>query len=58
MARSSQRPALGALFLLIAVAFVGIAWTAGNAHVWAITAAAGALAAWMGSLAWQMLRGH
>lgn len=58
MARTSQRPALGALFLLITVAFAGIAWTAGNAGVWVITAAAAALAAWMGSLAWQMLRRH
>jgi Flp pilus assembly protein TadB len=58
VARPSQRPALGALFLLIAVAFAGIAWTAGNAGVWVVAAAAAALAAWMASLAWQMLRRH
>jgi formate hydrogenlyase subunit 3/multisubunit Na+/H+ antiporter MnhD subunit len=58
VARPSQRPALGTLFLLIALAFAGIAWTAGIAHKWPIAVAAAALAAWMGTLAWQMLRRH
>ena len=52
----SQRRALGVLFLVLAVAFAGFAWAAGAAHVWVIAAAAGVLAAWMASLAWQQLR--
>ena len=55
MAASSQRRALGTLFLLICLAFGGVAYAAAVAHVWVIVAAAGALALWMASLAWQML---
>jgi hypothetical protein len=56
MAAPSQRRALGALFLLLAVMFAGVAWAAGVAHVWVIAVAAGALALWMAQLTWQMLR--
>ncbi len=52
----SQRPALGTLFVLLALGFAGVAWAAANAGVWVIVVAAGALAAWLGSLALQTLR--
>ena len=56
MAAPSQRRALGALFLLICLAFAGVAYAAAVAGVWVIVAAAGALALWMASLAWGLLR--
>jgi hypothetical protein len=56
MAAPTQRRALGALFLLLAVMFAGFAWAAGVAHVWVIAVAAGVLALWMAQLTWQMLR--
>jgi hypothetical protein len=52
----SQRSALGALFLLLALAFAGIAWAAGVAGEWIIVAAAAAIALWLGSLAFRGLR--
>ena len=52
----SQRRALGALFFLLAVAFAGIAYAAGVAHQWVITAAAAPIALWLASLTRQMLR--
>ena len=55
MPAPSQRRALGTLFMLICAAFAGVAYAAAVAHVWAIVAAAVALALWMGSLAWRML---
>jgi hypothetical protein len=56
----SQRRALGALFLLIAVFFAGIATTAFEAArdeptLWVVVAAAAALGLWMGSLALRAL---
>jgi hypothetical protein len=56
MRAPSQRRALGALFALIAIFFVGIAVTAFEAEVWVVTIAAGALALWMGSMAVRALR--
>lgn len=56
MAAPSQRRALGALFSLITVFFVGIAATAFEADVWVVAFAAGALALWMGSMALRALR--
>jgi hypothetical protein len=56
VAAHSQRRALGALFLLLAAVFAGVAATATQAHVWVIAAASAVLAVWMGSLSWQMLR--
>jgi Na+-transporting NADH:ubiquinone oxidoreductase subunit NqrE len=60
VAAPSQRKALGVLFALIAVFFVGIAATAfgaarDEAWIWVIVFAAGALALWMGSLAFRAL---
>ncbi len=56
MAAPSHRRALGALFLLLAVAFAGIAFAAGKANQWIIVAAAGAIALWMAGLAARGLR--
>jgi hypothetical protein len=47
---------LAALFSVITVAFAGIAAASALAGRWIIAFAAGALAAWMGSLAWTALR--
>ena len=55
MAAPSQRRALGALFLLLAVGFVGVAAAAIAAHAgarsWVIALAAAALALWLLGLA-------
>jgi Na+-transporting NADH:ubiquinone oxidoreductase subunit NqrE len=61
VAAPSQRKALGALFGLIAVFFVGIAVTAFDAArdqswIWVIVFAAGALALWMASMSFRALR--
>jgi hypothetical protein len=58
MAAPSQRRVLGALFLILAIAFAGFAWTAAAAggRAWVIAAAAAVLALWMLQLTWQMLR--
>jgi hypothetical protein len=56
MRAPSQRKALGALFLLIAIFFIGVAASAYTAEVWVVTVAAGALALWMGSMAIRALR--
>lgn len=61
MPAPSQRRALGALFALIAIFFVGIAATALEAAqdeplIFVIVIAAGALALWMGSMAVKALR--
>jgi hypothetical protein len=56
-----QRPALGALFSLLAVGFAGVAYTAvhgagGEVRRWIVALAAGVLAVWLGSLALRTLR--
>jgi Na+-transporting NADH:ubiquinone oxidoreductase subunit NqrE len=60
MRAPSQRRALGALFALIAIFFVGIAAAASVAardqsFLWVIVFAAGALALWMASMAYRAL---
>jgi hypothetical protein len=55
VAGPQQRAALGALFLLLAAAFAGIAYTAGraapdHAGLWVVTVAAAVLAVWLGTL--------
>jgi hypothetical protein len=52
----SQRRALGALFLAIALGFAAVAVSAARAERWIIAAAAAALALWMAGLATQGLR--
>jgi membrane associated rhomboid family serine protease len=47
---------LAALFTLITLAFAGIAVYSATASQWPIAVASGALAAWMGSLAYTALR--
>ena len=54
MPAPSQRSALGALFLLLALAFAGVAYAAVRADTggaWVIGVAAAVLALWLGSLA-------
>jgi hypothetical protein len=56
-----QRRALGALFLLLAIGFAGIAYAAvyGASNVgagWAIGLAAAALAVWFASMAYRALK--
>ena len=57
MARG-KRPSLGALFLVLAAAFAGIAFVAADSGgaAWAVAFAAGVLAVWMGELAFRTLR--
>ena len=57
----TQRPALGALFALLALAFAGVAFAAGNGAGgqigrWIVALAAAALAVWLASLAYRTLR--
>ena len=56
MYASAQRRALGALFLVLAIAFAGIAFAAGTAEEWLILAGAAAIALWLGGLALRGLR--
>jgi len=56
MPAPSQRRALGALFLVLAIAFAGIAFAAGAAEEWVIVAAAAAIALWMAGMAVRGLR--
>ena len=56
-----QRPALGALFALLAVAFAAGAFAAGygaggEVGRWIVALAAAALAVWMASMAFRALR--
>jgi len=52
----TQRRALGALFLLLALAFGGIAFAAGAAEEWIIVGAAAAIALWLAAMAFRGLR--
>ena len=59
--RVTQRPALGALFSLLAIAFAGVAFAAGNGAGgevgrWIIAFAAAALAVWLASMAFRAFR--
>jgi hypothetical protein len=59
MAGLSQRRALGALFLLLAAAFAGVAYAGANAGAaagWIVAAAAGVLALWLAGLSFRALR--
>ena len=56
VAAPTQRRALGALFLILAVSFAGIAFAAGAAKEWIIVGASGAIALWMVGLAVRGLR--
>jgi len=57
----SQRRALGALFLVLAIAFAGVAYAAlssdaGQARRIVVAAAAGALAVWLATMAARAFR--
>jgi len=57
----SQRPALGALFSLLAIAFAGVAFAAGygaggEAGRWIVALAAAVLALWLASMALRAFR--
>ncbi len=56
MAAPSQRRALGVLFLLLTLAFAGIAFAAGVAEQWIIVGASAAIALWLAGLAVRGLR--
>ncbi len=59
MAAPSQRSALGALFLVLAALFAGIAYAgfvAGGGAGWVVAIAAAAVGAWLLSLAARALR--
>jgi hypothetical protein len=56
-----RRPALGALFIVLACGFAGVAYGAGRgagdqAGRWVVAVAAGALALWLASMAFRALR--
>jgi hypothetical protein len=56
-----RRPALGALFALLAAGFAGMAYAAGrgagdDAGRWIVAVAAAALAAWLATMAFRALR--
>jgi hypothetical protein len=53
-----KRPSLGALFLLLALSFGGLAYAAATAggQAWVIAVASGVLALWMAELAFRTLR--
>ncbi|MBA2567937.1 MAG: hypothetical protein H0V11_01180 [Actinobacteria bacterium] len=56
---ASQRRALGALFLVLAVFFTGIALTAFSSEdrtVWVVGVAAGVIALWLAGMAFKGLR--
>jgi hypothetical protein len=56
---ASQRRALGALFLVLAIFFGGIAFSAFAAEdrtVWVVGVAAGAVALWLASASFRNLR--
>ena len=59
--RVKQRPALGALFSLLAIGFAGVAFAAahGAGHQigrWIVVGAAAALAVWLATVAFRTLR--
>ncbi len=53
MAVPSQRRALGALFLLLALAIAGIAFAAADAKQWFIFVPAAAIALWFAGLTYR-----
>jgi hypothetical protein len=57
----SQRPALGALFALLAIGFGGVAFAAGygaggEAGRWIVALAAAVLAVWLASMAFRAFK--
>jgi hypothetical protein len=56
VAAPSQRRVLGVLFLVLALAFAGIAFAAGTAEQWIVVGASAAIALWLGGLALRGLK--
>ena len=56
MARRSHRRPLGALFLVLALMFAGIAAAAVEGRVWVVAFAGAVLALWLGGMAVRALR--
>ncbi len=56
MTAPSQRRALGALFLLLAVGIAGVSYAAYEAEQWIIAGAALAIALWLAALTYRALR--
>jgi TRAP-type C4-dicarboxylate transport system permease small subunit len=56
VAAPSQRRVLGLLFLVLALAFAGIAFAAGTAEQWIVVGASAAIALWLGGLALRGLK--
>ena len=56
MAAPSQRRVLGVLFLLLMLAFGGIAFAAGAAGQWIIVGTSAAIAVWFAGLAFRGLK--
>jgi hypothetical protein len=56
VAAPAQRRALGGLFVVLAIAFGGIAVSAGVAGQWVIAVAAAALGIWLAGFAIRALR--
>ena len=56
MRAPSQRPALGALFLVLTIVFAGITYAAATSGVWVVAIAAAVLAAWLAQMAWRGLK--
>ena len=56
MATPPQRRALGVLFLLLTLAFGGIAFAAGAAGQWIIVGTSAAIAVWFAGLAFRGLK--
>jgi hypothetical protein len=59
---AGRRPTLGALFLVLSIALIGVAAAAAEAArnepgLWVVVLAAGAIALWLGSLAYRALKG-
>ncbi len=54
----AKRPSLGALFILLAAGFAGLAVVAAQAggQAWVVALASAALALWMGEMAFKALR--
>jgi hypothetical protein len=55
VAAPKQRHALGALFILLAAGFAGVAYAAGQGRAWPVAVAAAVLAVWLAGMAVRLL---
>jgi hypothetical protein len=54
----SQRHALGALFFVLMLGFLGIALSAARAGFWVVGVPSAALGVWMATMSMKLLRPH